>query len=224
MTQPVCLDIDMTMPPGEPEHDPDLERIGRRNEHGWSPLYSAAFSGDLEQVRSLLTLGAAADDDPPPLAAACWSSGDEATEPIIDALVAAGADPFRTDDAGWSLLHAALMPYNHGRGYASSDGPNLPAARALVRHGAAPDTPGPGGVTALMLVAGDGAIDALDLLLAAGADPARRDEDGHSALDHARDSERRLTDVQATATAETTDAVRRFRDRVSACATRLAGH
>ena len=211
---------------GTPADDTDRDAAGNqggeRNEHGWSQLYSAAFAGDLDAVESLLSLGGSADDTPPPLAAACWGSGDEATEPIIDALVAAGADVGRADDAGWNLLHAAAMPYNHGDGYASSDGPNVAAARALIRHGVAPDVVGPGGVTALMLVAADGALDGVEMLLAAGADPDLRNDHGRNAIDQARDNRQQLTEVLATAPPGTTDAVRRFRDNVDACLTRLA--
>ena len=42
------------------------------------------------------------------------------------------------------------------------------------------------------------------------------------ALDHARDSERRLTELLATAPAETIEAVRAARDRAGRCAERLA--
>ena len=212
----------MGTPSGDTDRDGEASQAGERNEHGWSQLYSAAFAGDLDAVESLLSLGGSADDTPPPLAAACWGSGDEATEPIIDALVAAGADVGRSDHAGWNLLHAAAMPYNHGDGYASSDGPNVDAARALIRHGVAPDVAGPGGVTALMLVAADGALAAVEMLLAAGADPTRRDDRGHNALDQARDSRQQLTEVLSTASIESADAVRRFRDSVDACVTRLA--
>jgi ankyrin repeat protein len=212
----------MKRPSSDRDRGGDADPVGERNEHGWSPLYAAVFASDLDAVETLLSLGASADDTPPPLAAACWGSGDEATEPMIDALMAAGADAGRDDEHGWTLLHAAAMPYNHGPGYTSSDGPNVAAARALVRHGVSPDIAGPDGVTALMLVAADGALDAVEALLAAGADPARRDDQGRGALDHARDSQRQLTEVLATAPPETVDAVRRFKDQVEACVTRLA--
>lgn len=198
--------------------------LGRRNEHGWSRLYVAAFAGNVGAVEALAALGAAPNDEPPPLAAACWGTGDDpaATTRLIDVLVAAGADVHRIDDVGWSLLHSAAMPYSHGDGFTSSDGPNVAALQALIGHGAAPDVAGPGGTTALMLVAGDGALDAVDVLLASGSDVRLRDDQGESAYDHARNSERRLTEVLAIASAETTDAVREFRDRARRCAERLA--
>ncbi len=198
--------------------------LDRRDEHGWSRLYVAAFAGDVAAVEALIELGASPDDDPAPLAAACWGSGDElvAAGRIVDLLVAAGADVDRRDPAGWTLLHAAAMPYAHGPGFASSDGANVAALASLIRHGVAPDVVGPGGVTALMLAADDDALDAVDLLLAVGADPEVRDHHGDRAVDRVRESERRLTDLLATASGETRDAVRRSRDRVRECVERLS--
>jgi hypothetical protein len=85
-------------------------------------LYLAAFEGDIGAVEALVALGGDPNDEPPPLAAACWGTGNDpaATTGIIDALVGAGADIHRRDSGGWSLLHAASMPYSHGDGYAGS--------------------------------------------------------------------------------------------------------
>jgi len=188
-----------------------------RNEHGWSRVYVAAFASDVGAVLALLALGAPADDRPPPLAAACWGSGSPKTEPIIDALVAAGADVHARDDAGWSLLHAAAMPYSHGFGFESSDGASVAAMRALVRHGVTPDVVGPGGTTALMLVAEDGDVEATAALLALGADPGIRDAGGRRAVDLARNSEHHLAEILATASVDTADAVRRSRERARMC-------
>lgn len=195
--------------------------LERRDANGWGRLYRAAFGGDGAAVTTLLALGADPDDEPSPLAAACWRQApadDAKARLIVEQLVAAGADVHRRDDAGWHLLHAAAMPYSHGAGYASSDGPNLPAITALTAAGAAPDVVGPGGTTALMLVAEDGALDALQTLLALGADPAHRDDAGQRALDRAEDAERRLTEVLATASGASARAVSEARDRVRRCA------
>ncbi len=203
------------------EHGAPLDR---RNEHDWSRLYVASFANNVGAVEALVALGADPNGAPPPLGAACWGSDDDpaATTRIIDALVAAGADVHRCDGAGWGLLHAAAMPYSHGDGFASSDGPSLAALQSLISHGVAPDVGGPGGITPLMLVAGDGALEAVEALLALGSDPRVRDDRGDRAYDHARSSERRLTELLATASAETTRAVREFRDRARECAERLA--
>lgn len=203
------------------EHGAPLDR---RNEHDWSRLYAASFANNVGAVQALVALGADPNDEPPPLGAACWGSGDDpaATTCIIEALVAAGADVHRRDGPGWSLLHAAAMPYSHGDGFASSDGPNVAAMHALVSHGVAPDIRGPDGITPLMLVAGDGALEAVDALVALGSDPSVRDDQGDRAYDHARSSEERLTELLETASADTVDAVRTFRDRARRSAERLA--
>lgn len=203
------------------EHGAPLER---RNEYGWGRLYRAAFAADAGAVATLLTVGADADDDPPPLAAACWRSGEDAdaTERIIELLVAAGADTDRRDATGWHLLHAAAMPYSHGVGYESSDGPSPAAIRALVAAGVAADVAGPGGITALMLAAEDGAHDALETLLDVGADPHATDDDGRRAIDRARRSEQHLTELVAQCDRDTRAAVGGARDRAARCVELLA--
>ncbi len=198
--------------------------LDRRNEHGWSRLYTAAFAGDVGAVEALLTLGADPNDEPPPLGAACWGSGRPVGDSpdTIQLLAAAGADVHQRDGAGWSLLHAAAMPYSHGDGFESSDGVNLSALAALIRLGVPPDVRGPNGVTSLMLVAESGELEAVDLLLAAGADQTLRDDDGLDALGHARRAADRLTEVLAGASPDTTDAVRQYRDAADRCVNRLS--
>jgi ankyrin repeat protein len=195
-----------------------------RDGHGRSRLYVAAFAGDVGAVETLLALGADPDDDPPPLAAACWGSGDPTgnSAQIIDLLVAAGADVHRRDDGGWTLLHAAAMPYSHGSGFESSDGANPSAMGALIRHGVPVDVAGPGGTTALMLVASDGALAAMQDLLAAGCDPEMRDHAGQRAVDRARAREERLTEILAEAESDTAPAVAAACDRVRSCIDRLS--
>ena len=127
------------------------------------------------------------------------------------------ADVHARDDAGWSLLHAAAMPDSHGSGFESSDGASVAAMRALVRHGVTPDVVGPGGTTALMLVAEDGDVEATAALLALGADPGIRDAGGRRAVDLARGSEYHLAEILATASVDTADAVRRSRERARMC-------
>jgi ankyrin repeat protein len=207
------------------EHGMSLDR---RDANGWSRLYVAAFADDPGAVEALLALGAAPDDHPAPLAAACWgtSAAPDGAGRVIDLLVAGGADISHRDGAGFTLLHAAAMPYGHGSGFESSDGPNPDAMRALVRHGLPVDSTGPGGVTALMLVAGDGDLAAVDVLLAAGANPRLRDHEGRTAFDHARDAERRLSemldDLAPTAVDTPADALGRRQARAGRCAARLA--
>ncbi|MDH4144644.1 MAG: ankyrin repeat domain-containing protein [Acidimicrobiia bacterium] len=197
-------------------------RLDRRDAWGNTRLWTAAFSGDADAVEALLTLGLAAEDDPAPLAAACWGSGDEHTERIVDLLVSAGADPARRDLAGWSAVHGAAMPYSHGDGFESSDGASPTALRALHRAGASLDVAGPGGTTALMLAAEGGELEALATLLELGADRRRRDGNGATAADRARVAAASLAGVLADADPSQTPAVQAALDRVNACIVRLA--
>lgn len=76
-----------------------------------SPLSAAAKSGDVASVRRLLADGASPegqpDDHGPPLWHACTSRASAETRlAIVDALLAAGANP-RNDAAGETALHAA---------------------------------------------------------------------------------------------------------------------
>ncbi|MFN0089831.1 MAG: ankyrin repeat domain-containing protein [Acidimicrobiales bacterium] len=198
-------------------------RLERRNEHGWPRLTVAAFSVDAGAVEALLALGADPNDEPPPLGGVCWGTGEDAaaTARIVDLLIDAGADVGRRDGAGWTVLHGAAMPYAHGAGYASSDGANPAALAALVRRGVDPDAAGPGGVTALMLAAAGGEIDAAETLLAAGADRARRDDDGRRALDHARRRDHELAAAQLAVGSDASRAVAAARQRLARVVARL---
>lgn len=75
---------------------------------------------------------------------------------------------------GWSPLH-----------YAAS-GPSVQAVALLLDRGADVNAGSPNGSTALMMAARYGSEDSVDLLLARGADPKRRNERDLSAADFAR--------------------------------------
>lgn len=74
---------------------------------------------------------------------------------------------------GWTPLHYAAA------------GPSVPVVALLLDRGAAIDARSPNGTTPLMMAARYGAIDAADLLLARGADPALRNERELQAVDFA---------------------------------------
>jgi ankyrin repeat protein len=115
------------------------------------------------------------------LHAVCWQSeglpeAAAADERIIDLLVGAGIPVDQPDDDGFAPIHEA----------AGADGGNATAVRALLRHGAQPDLPGRRGFTPLMIASHGGEIECIQVLLQAGADPLRQDQDGQSSLDRAR--------------------------------------
>jgi hypothetical protein len=89
----------------------------------------------------------------------------------VERLVARGAKLAR---AGWTPLH-----------YAAS-GPDPTLVKWLLERGAPIDAPSPNRTTPLMMAAGYGAIDAVDVLLAAGADPRLRNDAGLDSIDFAR--------------------------------------
>ena len=75
------------------------------------PLAAAARAGEVATVRQLLAEGASVDEAPRGAGAALWqacasNASDEARLAIVDALLAAGANP-RSDAAGETALHAA---------------------------------------------------------------------------------------------------------------------
>ncbi|MGQ0674777.1 MAG: ankyrin repeat domain-containing protein [Rhodospirillales bacterium] len=93
---------------------------------------------------------------------------------IADLLIASGAELEARDAGGGSALYRA----------AEADVPGLVAL--LLARGANPDALNPGdGNTAVMMASNRGAIEAVRMLIAAGADVNRRAKDGWTALEAA---------------------------------------
>lgn len=93
------------------------------------------------------------------------------------ALLADGADPNagHPDQPAWVPLKAAVEELSTGGG--------LTAVVLLLRYGAVADGGRiPGGATPLLVAALNRQAEAMRLLLAAGADPAIRDDEGDTAL------------------------------------------
>ena len=149
-----------------------------------------AMNGDDAGVEALLAAGA----DPRAgnaLASACFSYSndrDPGIERVIDLLIAAGFDANEHDADGYTPLHQALSPDAYGDGYQESDDINVAAAAALIRHGASVDIvyPNFGGYGPLHVAALQRSAPAIDMLLAAGADPNQRNPAGETPLDVAR--------------------------------------
>jgi hypothetical protein len=135
--------------------------------HEDTPLSRAAAAGDLDQIRRLAPSAPADGRDAALIRAA--RSGQPAS---IALLVKLGANPNAVAGVNYwpALMHAV-----HKSQRASVE--------ALLNAGANIEAADPHGGTALMMAAGYGYTDLARLLLARGANPRRRNEDGETALD-----------------------------------------
>ena len=141
------------------------------------PLHLAAYNADLEALRQLLTAGALPDlRDEKGYTPLLWASFRAAVAdqvPVIQALVAAGADPNAITSAGDSscLILAAQSGC-------------VEAVAALVACGANVNRSADG-VTALMVAGRQGEVEVVRLLLQLGANPGAR-AGRFTAADYAR--------------------------------------
>ena len=132
------------------------------------------------------------------LSAASWYATEEydaQAEETIDLLVAAGEDVNATDRHGYTPLHCAALGYAHTPSdedwwNASSDGSDMTATRALLKHGADPNWAGCNGMTPLILATRSsyGGWACVVALLEGGADPNLSDKAGITPLMWAADS------------------------------------
>jgi serine/threonine-protein phosphatase 6 regulatory ankyrin repeat subunit B len=135
-----------------------------------SALVAASMAGDVDNVRLLLSRGAA------PSAEALSEAITFGRTSVVRMLIGAGADVDGTDGAGINLLHWAVIT-------------NRPAVIPLLAKAGVPvNEPDQSGFTPLMYAAtidfGDTA--SLDALLAAGAKRSIRNNDGRTPLQQAR--------------------------------------
>ncbi|MCB9947918.1 MAG: ankyrin repeat domain-containing protein [Rhodospirillaceae bacterium] len=140
------------------------------NDGGVTPLIAAVLAANLDTVRLLLDEGAApdrqSDEGHTPLGLACLA-GNPA---LVEALLLAGADPDRRSAGGVAPLLLA------------ASGGHREVAALLVDAGAGVDSVDPiQGRTALMLAAGRGDAEMVDLLLHLGADAGLAGADGMTA-------------------------------------------
>ena len=148
--------------------------------HGALPFHDAALSGDASRVDELLAAAPWAIDL---LSPDGWTAlhlaaffGNDA---VVEVLLTRGASARIMGRAFEQNLpiHAACAGRRIGRS----------AFAQLVAATGDPDAKQKQGYTALMIAAGNGFAEAVDVLLEAGADPAIKQAEGKSAADFARE-------------------------------------
>ncbi len=153
--------------------------VNARNEEGWTSLSLAvAFKFERIVVR-LIQAGADIDSDGeslPLLTSAAHDTGGgvegEPNDRVVEALLAAGADPRYRTAEGWAALGGCCGGTSESA---------LRTATLLLDHGADPDDVGAPDATPLMQAAQAGSGAMVELLLERGADPnllSRDDSDG----------------------------------------------
>ena len=141
---------------------------------GATALHLAALQGGLEVVHLLLERGArleARAGDSLYRAMPLYLAAQHGHSGVVEALVAAGADPNRRL---WRMDATPL--------HAAADGGHRGAAAALLQLGASPHTRNWNGVTALGLAAMAGRVEVVKVLLAAGAQVNSRDKERSTLL------------------------------------------
>ena len=175
---------------------------------GWTDLHSAAFDGNVEEVKELLKKGAnpnvrEKDGDTPLHVAARKGSVD-----VVELLLKHGADPNILDKYGWTPLHNAAreghvevvkLLLEHGADPNIQDEygdtplhdavfkGHVNVVELLLKHGADPNIQNKYGWTPLHAAASEGRVEVVKLLLEHGANPTVKDKYGNTPLDLARE-------------------------------------
>lgn len=149
-------------------------------------LHSAAQSGDLQQVQTLLAGGADANATDADGSTALHLAAFNGHLEVVQALLAAGADVNAQDAQGWTPIFKAAHNAELDCGFA-------PIVQLLVDAGADVNHRIFYGLTPLMLAAGGGEAAVCEVLLNAGAEVKATNEGGRTALAMAK--ERFFVDV-----------------------------
>lgn len=166
-------------------HGADAKAVSKG---GYTPLIFAAIKNDAKSVKSILAAGADAnttlpDGSPVLIAAAAFRSAEAAI-----ALVDGGADVKVSDRRGNTPLHTAAQLGDAElvkKLLAKGADPNAKNAKALARSGPGsngPFRPPAGEISPLHVAAKANQLQVVKLLVAAGADPKLKGEDGTTLL------------------------------------------
>ncbi len=165
---------------------------GVANRKGVSPLAAAAFNGNARLVRMLLEAGAPPDlRDRTGKGPLTYAAGKGFAD-IVALLLDAGVAPDTRYD---HQLTALMWAAGHSNDTPPAEGATT--VSALLARGARHDLTDDRGRTPLMIAAARGHAQIVALLLAAGADPARRDTAGASASDLAANADVRASLARA---------------------------
>lgn len=140
------------------------------------PLHTAVKNKDTTALQNLLATGESLERQDTRGWTALMYATSEGTEKMVSLLLEAGASVHISDRWSRNPLHLAA---------------DAPAAvvRSLIKAGAELDKRNSGGVTPLMLAAGNGRQDIVDILLRAGARLNLKDYQSNSVVDWARRSD-----------------------------------
>jgi ankyrin repeat protein len=144
------------------------------NKIGYTPLMAAAWKAHADMARLLLTHGASVNHTAPLGESALTQAIAGSSLPIVQMLLAAGASPDTRDTI-------SATPLMRASAFAGGNA-GLDILSALLAHGATVDAQNNAGQTALMYACAFERHDAVNLLLAAKADPTLLDNNKGSAL------------------------------------------
>lgn len=136
---------------------------------------NAVQTGDTGALSSLITSGADCNVRSETGASPLMIAAHAGNLAMVQALLAAGADVHACDDRGWTALSFSIYNAEFKCGFVG-------VAEALIDAGADIEAPIGYGVRPLMLAAGYGETEIVDLLLRAGADVLAKNEGGYTAL------------------------------------------
>lgn len=172
-----------------------------RDERGATPLFVAAFHGQLRIVEFLLQQGVDVNEGNQVKFTPLMAAAREKRVDVTEVLLAAKADTELQAQAGMKALHCSLMdtvPKSGNRPY-ETETRLIGILKLFKRYGANLNTRGQRGNTPLMDAAWWNLVHAVEFLLAEGANPDDSDNKGQTATDYATMRRAKNLDVETNA-------------------------